>query len=372
MKATSVSRRKFIRNSAIAAIGFPFVSSLASVIRAAESQPRKLGFALVGLGGLSNGQLAPALQLTQYCRLAAIVTGTPSKIPVWKQRYNIPDKNVYNYDTMEQMADNPDIDVVYVVTPNALHAEHTIKAAKAGKHVFSEKPMEVSVEKCEQMIAAVKQDGRKLSVGYRCQYDPNHIECRRLAQEKVFGELQTIEGGFSRSITATEWRVKKALAGGGPLMDVGIYALQTCRFVSGLEPLEVSAKFDPVTDPVKFAEVEQGLVWEMTFPGGLKTKCTTSYAGSFAKGFKVTAEKGTFGLDPAYNYNSSRGTRSDGQAINLPAVNQFAAEMDDFAQCIMNNQPSKVSGEEGLRDVKIMMAIYESARTEKTVKLASL
>ena len=372
MKSHSISRRKFIRNSAVAALGFPFVSSLGSVVRASDSQPRKLGFALVGLGGLSNGQLAPALQLTKYCRLAAIVTGTLSKIPVWKESYNIPDKNVYNYDTMEQMADNPDIDVVYVVTPNGLHAEHTIKAAKAGKHVFSEKPMEVSVEKCEQMIAAVKQASRKLSVGYRCQYDPNHIECRRLAQEKVFGELQTIEAGFSRTITANEWRVKKALAGGGPLMDVGIYALQTCRFISGLEPLEVSAKFDPVTDPVKFSEVEEGVAWEMSFPGGLKTKCSTSYARSDARGFKVTAEKGTFGLDPAYNYNSSRGTRSDGQAINLPAVNQFATEMDDFAQCILNNRPSKVPGEEGLRDVRIMMAIYESARTEKPVKLVAL
>jgi predicted dehydrogenase len=232
--------------------------------------------------------------------------------------------------------------------------------------------MEVSVEKCEQMIAAVKKAGRMLGVGYRCQYDPNHLECRRLVREKVFGELQTIEAGFSRTITANEWRVKKALAGGGPLMDVGIYALQTCRFISGLESLEVSAAFDPITDPVKFAEVEEGVAWEMTFPGGLKTKCTTSYNRNDARGFKVTAEKGTFGLDPAYNYNSSRGTRSDGQAINLPAVNQFAAEMEDFAQCILNNQPSKVPGEEGLRDVKIMMAIYESARTEKPVKLGIL
>ena len=369
MKTTFFSRRQFIRNSTIAAIGFPVVSSLAPMIRAAEGQPRKLGFALVGLGGLSNGQLAPALQLTKNCRLAAIVTGTPSKIPVWKQRYNIPDKNVYNYDTMEQMADNPDIDVVYVVTPNALHAEHSIKAFKAGKHVFSEKPMEATVEKCEQMIAAAKKAGRMLGVGYRCQYDPNHLECRRLAHEKVFGELKSIEAGFSRGITANEWRVKKALAGGGPLMDVGIYALQSCRFVSGLEPLEVSATFEPVTDPVKFAEVEQGVVWEMTFPGGLKTKCTTSYAGGPSRGFTVTAEKGTFGLNPAYNYNSARGTRSDGKTISLPSVNQFAAEMDDFAQCIVNNQPSKVPGEEGLRDVKIMMAIYESARTGKPVKL---
>ena len=370
MNTSRQSRRKFIRHVGLSAVGFPFVCSLTSVARAAGDQPRKLGFALVGLGSLSSGQLAPALQRTQYCRLAAIVTGTPSKIPTWKARYNIADKDVYSYDTMERMADNPEIDVVYVVTPNALHNESTLKAAKAGKHVFCEKPMEVTAEKCQQMIDGVKKAGRMLAVGYRCQYDPNHLECRRLATEKVFGELKTIEGGFSRTITANEWRVKRALAGGGPLMDVGIYALQTCRFVSGREPVELTAKFGPVTDPAKFAEVEESVDWEMTFPGGLKTTCRTSYERSGANDFTVTAEKGMFELNPAYNYNSARGTRSDGQPINLSSVNQFVAEMDDFAQCIMNNKPSKVPGEEGLRDVKIMMAIYESARTGQPVKLA--
>jgi len=320
---------------------------------------------------LSTGQLAPALQKTKYCRLAAIVTGTPSKIPVWRSKYNIPDKNVYNYETMSQMADNPDIDVVYVVTPNGLHAEHTIKAAKAGKHVFCEKPMEASVEKCEQMIAEAKKAGRMLAVAYRCQFEPNHLECRRLAMEKVFGEIKTIEAGFSRGIKAGEWRLNKKLAGGGPLMDVGIYALQTCRFISGREPLDVTAKFGPVTDPVKFAEVEESVEWQMTFPGGLTTKCRTNYERNDAKGFIVTAEKGSFGLDPAYYYNGLRGTRSDGQPLHLPEVDQFAAEMDDFAQCVLQGKPSKVSGEEGLRDMKIMAAIYESARMGKTVKLAS-
>lgn len=369
MSTNRIPRRKFIRHTAAAAVAFPFVNFLASRLRAADGAPRKLGFALAGLGGLSNGQLAPALQLTQNCRLAGIITGTPSKIPVWKARYNIPDKNVYSYDTMDKLADNPDIDVVYVVTPNGLHAEHSIKALRAGKHVFCEKPMEISVERCEQMIAEAKKAGKMLSIGYRCQYDPNELECRRLAQEKVFGELKTIEAGFSRGITATEWRVKKDLAGGGPLMDVGIYALQTCRFVSGREPVEVSANFMPVTDPEKFKEVEEGVDWEMTFPGGLTTKCHTDYVRNSVRGFTVTAEKGTFGLDPAYNYNSSRGTHSDGQAIGPSSTNQFAAEMDDFAQCILESKPSKVSGEEGLRDVKIMMAIYESARAGKPVKL---
>jgi predicted dehydrogenase len=368
MKSLSFSRRRFLRTAAVGAVGFPFINSV--IGRAADAEPRKLGFALVGLGGLSNQQLGPALKLTKYCRLAGIVTGTPSKIPVWTKRYNIPDKNVYNYETMHQLADNPDIDVVYIVTPNGLHAEHSIKGAQAGKHVFCEKPFETSVEKCQQIIDACKQANRKLAVGYRCQYDPNHLECRRLAMEKVFGKIKHIEAGFSRGISPGEWRLKKDLAGGGPLMDVGIYALQTCRFVSGLEPIDVTAKFGPVTDAEKFAEVEESVEWEMTFPGGLKTSCKTNYEQSDMHSFTVTAEKGSFGLDPAYNYNSSRGTRSDGQPINLPSINQFAAEMDDFAQCIMNNKPSKVSGEEGLRDVKIMMAIYESARSGKSIKLA--
>ena len=348
-------------------MGVPFISTVGS--RAADAEARKLGFALVGLGSLSTQQLGPALKLTKHCRLAGVVTGTPSKIPVWRERYNIPEKNVYSYETMEQMADNPEIDVVYVVTPNGLHAGHSIKGARAGKHVFCEKPFETSVEKCQQTINACKEANRMLAVAYRCQFDPNHLECRRLASEKVFGEIKSIEASFSRGINAGEWRLKKELAGGGPLMDVGIYALQTCRFVSGLEPIEVSGKFGPVSDPVKFAEVEESVEWEMTFPGGLKTTCKTNYDRSDMHGFTVTAEKGSFGLNPAYNYNSSRGTRSDGQTINLPSVNQFAAEMDDFAQCIMNNKSSKVSGEEGLRDVKIMMAIYESARTGKPVKL---
>jgi predicted dehydrogenase len=367
MQSPTISRRKFLRTTTVSAIGFPFVGSLVS--RAADAEPRKLGFALVGLGGLSNQQLGPALKLTKYCRLAGIVTGTPSKIPVWKARYNVPDKNVYNYDTMEQMADNPDIDVVYIVTPNGLHAEHSIKGAKAGKHVFCEKPFETSVEKCQQTIDACKKANRLLAVAYRCQFDPNHLECRRLAIAKVFGEVKSIEAGFSRGINLGEWRLNKKLAGGGPLMDVGIYALQTCRFVSGLEPIEVSGRFGPITDPVKFAEVEESVEWEMNFPGGLKTTCKTNYERGDLHDFTVTAEKGSFGLNPAYNYNSSRGTRSDGQAINLASINQFAAEMDDFAQCIMNNRPSKISGEEGLRDVKIMTAIYESARSGKPVKL---
>ena len=366
MKPSSFTRRDFLRASTLAAASVPFISPWTS--RAAEPD-KKLGFALVGLGSLSTHQIAPALLKTKYCRLAGIVTGTPAKADRWKRQYNIPDKNIYDYDTMDQMADNPDIDVVYVVTPNALHADGTIKAAKAGKHVLCEKPMEVSVAKCEQMIAACKQAGRQLAIGYRLHFEPNNLECVRLAREKVFGDTKIIEAGFGFRIgDPAQWRLNRALSGGGPLMDVGIYALQATRYLTGEEPVQVSAT-STVTDPMKFKDIEESITWQARFHSGIIANCASSYAVSGIASFTVYAENGWFKLEDAYGYNGQHGSRSDGRKINLPPVNHFATEMDKFSECILNNQPTTVPGEVGLRDIKIMMAIYEAARTGKTVFL---
>ena len=366
MNMSSQTRRDFLKTATFAVATIP----LAGVTGAFAADPsRKIGFAIAGLGNLSTNQIAPALQKTKYCRLAGIITGHPAKAEKWKAKYGIPDKNVYNYDNMADMANNPDIDVVYVVTPNALHAEHTIKAAKAGKHVLSEKPMEVSVEKCQQMIDVVKKAGRQLAVGYRLHFEPNNLECVRLAREKVFGDLKMIEAGFGFSIgDPTQWRLNHDLAGGGPLMDVGIYALQATRYLSGEEPTQVSA-VTSTTDPAKFKDVEESIAWQMKFPSGVLANCSATYKFNGINHFNAYGEKGWFGLDPAYNYSGISGRRSDGTEIKFPDIDQFAAEMDDFAQCIMNNQPTRVPGEEGLRDVKILMAIYEAARTGRAVNL---
>jgi predicted dehydrogenase len=369
MKNPLPSRRDFLKTSVLTAASTPFWGALAPKAGAAEAD-KKLGFALVGLGSLSTNQLAPALQKTKHCRLTAIVTGTPDKAERWKAQYSLPDKSIYNYGTMEKMADNPDIDVVYVVTPNALHAEHTIKAAKAGKHVLCEKPMEVSTDKCQAMIDECKKAGRKLAIGYRCQFEPHHLECVRLAREKAFGDIRIMEAGFGFQIgDPKQWRLNHALAGGGALMDVGIYALQATRMVIGEEPLLVSAQ-ETKTDAVKFKEVDESMTWELKFPGGALAYCSTTYKVRGVNRFTAFAEGGSFGLDPAFNYGGIRGRRSDGKDLRFDSIDQFAAEMDDFAQCILNNRPTKVPGEEGLRDVKILMAIYEAAKTGKSVKLA--
>jgi len=362
------TRREFLESAAIAAAGLPFLGCKREPGPPLAPDER-IGFALVGLGSLSTNQIAPALQKTANCRLAAVVTGTPAKGVRWRAEYGLPESAVYHYDTMSRLVDNKDVQVVYVVTPNALHAEHTIKGLQAGKHVLCEKPMEVSVERCQAMIDAARQANRQLAIGYRCHFEPHHLEAVRLARQQVLGALQRVDGSFGFAIgDPTQWRLHKALAGGGPLMDVGIYALQTARMLTGAEPTSVSAQATS-GDPVKFAEVEESIALQLAFPGGVTATCAASYARGM-NGFTAYAAHGSFGMQPAYNYTGNHAWRSDGQAFQFPEIDQFAAEMDDFAHYITIGTPTSVPGEEGLRDVRIMMAAYEAAKTGGAVNLA--
>jgi predicted dehydrogenase len=341
------SRRRFFKNlstglgaAALATAAFPFLS--ATTQNAAQDKNKKLGVALVGLGSLSKNQIAPALLKTKNCYLAGIVTGTPAKAEEWSKKYNIPKKNIYNYQNFDTIAKNKDIDLVYIVLPNSMHHEFTIRAAKAGKHVLCEKPMANTVKECEEMIAACKKAGKQLAIGYRLHFEPHNLEMKRLGQEKVFGQVKLVEAadGF-RIGDPNQWRLKKDLAGGGALMDVGIYALQGCRYVIGEEPLTVTAQ-EFKTDPVKFKEVDETIFWQMKFPGGATASCTTSYAASTERLF-ASAEKGWMELRPAYGYGGIKGRTSKGE-MNFPQIDHFEAQMDDFANCIQTNKPTSVPG----------------------------
>lgn len=333
-----------------------------------EKKPqRKLGIALVGLGGYAEGQLAPALQETRNCFLAGIVTGTPAKIDKWKRRYDIPDKNVYNYENFDSIKDNPDIDIVYVVLPNSMHAEYVIRAAKAGKHVICEKPMAISVEECDRMIAACKEANRMLSIGYRLHFEPHNREMMRLGQQQVFGAIKSMKAADGLG-EAKGWRLDKALAGGGPLMDVGIYCVQGCRYTLGQEPIAVTAMEGPKTDPEKFNSVEESLTWQLEFPNGVKADCMTSYTKDVNL-LHADAERGWFQLSPAFEYSGLKGETHEGK-MNFPQVNQQALQMDDFADAIVHNRPTPVPGEMGRQDVKLLMAIYEAMNTGRRVEIS--
>jgi predicted dehydrogenase len=366
------TRREFLRQSSLglgaATLGTTVLTSLATT-SCAQTTKGKLGIALVGLGGYASGQLAPALQETDHCYLAGIVTGTPEKAQKWQAQYNIPEQNIYNYENFDQIKDNPDIDIVYVVLPNSMHKEYVIRAAQAGKHVITEKPMATSVADCDEMIAACEAAGVTLAVGYRCHYEPHNQRAMEIGQNQELGAVRLFESGFGFRIgNPKQWRLKKDLAGGGALMDVGIYVIQAARYVTGEEPIAVTAQ-EFKTDQVKFAEVDETILWQMDFPSGAVASCTTSYNAN-THFMRVACAEGGFELGPCYGYRNIRGSVQY-EEMNLPEVNQQAEHMDGIAQHIQSGvELLNVGGEEGRRDMQVIEAIYraiESGKREEVV-----
>lgn len=358
-------RRIFIQNTAILAATAAF--SPTSLLSATKPKKEKLGVALVGLGYYSTGILAPALQLTQNCELRGIVTGSPEKIPKWQEKYGIKDNNVYNYENYDSIADNSDIDVIYVVLPPSMHAEYTIRAANAGKHVWCEKPMAPSVTDCEAMINACKDNKVKLSIGYRCQHDPNIQAYMKIGKERPFGQVKMITSAAGYFDGRTDhWKQKKNM-GGGVMGDMGVYALQGARLATGEEPISVLAQ-SSTTRPKIYHEVEETMMFQLEFPSGARAACHTSY-GIQMNYLYVNYEKGWLKMEPHSSYGGNKGSMSNGVAINFPLENQQAKQMDEDANAILNEKPMIVPGEEGLRDIRVVEAIYKSAARNCIVKL---
>lgn len=353
-----LSRRKFISYAGIGISGMMASNPEQEKLILDE---RKMNIALVGLGRYAT-YLAEGIETAKYCRVAGIVTGTPSKAEIWKKKYNIPDRSIYNYQNFDSIVSNKDVELVYVVLPNAMHKEYVIRAAKAGKHVIVEKPMAITADDCMEMIDACKKAGVQLAMGYRLHYEPYHIELMRLGQEKVFGSVKVMEASLGyKSEDPKQWRHNKALAGGGPLMNLGVYCVQVARYVTGEEPVSVTAQFGPVTRPDLFAEVEESITWQLQFPGGAMCNSITTYNSQIDR-FYAGAEKGSFELSPAISYGPFIGKTSNGP-LNFPTINQQQVQCDEICKKILAKQalPSHITGEEGWKDMKILEAIYASA-----------
>ncbi|MEP6947801.1 MAG: Gfo/Idh/MocA family oxidoreductase [Ginsengibacter sp.] len=370
----NLSRRSFLQNLGISAGTAAVAVTLPSFINipkinSANYEGKKLNIALCGLGVYAN-ILAHGLQSSQYCRIAGVVTGTPTKADEWERRYAIPQKNIYNYQNFDEIKNNKDIDLVYVVLPNSMHKEFAIRAAKAGKHVIVEKPMAITVNDCREMIDACKNAGVQLAVGYRLHYEPNHLEIKRLGQEKIFGQVRLLEASLGyKSVDPTHWHLKKAISGGGPLMDIGIYCVQSSRYVLGEEPIAVTAQFGPVTNKKLFTEVEESITWQLEFPGGAVCNSSSSFNCSIDRLF-ASADNGFIELSPGLGYGPYKGTTSKGE-LNFPVINQQTTQCDEIAKVLLANKifPSHITGEEGIKDISILQAIYEAARTGKTVSI---
>lgn len=361
----NLSRRFFLQNMGLGTS----LMGLASFRPIEKEADKKLNVALCGLGRYA-GYLAESFVDSKFCHLVGIVTGTPSKADEWMKKYNIPAANVYNYQNFDAIITNKDIDLVYIVLPNSMHKDFVIRAAKAGKHVIVEKPMAVTVQDCQAMIDACKAAGVQLAMGYRLHYEPYHLELKRLGQDKVFGQVRLIEvslGYKTGKTTPKEWRLVKALSGGGPLMNLGVYCVQSSRYILGEEPIAVTAQFGPISDKEMFSEVEESITWQLFFKSGAVCTSTTSYSASVDRLY-AAADDGFFQLSPAVSYGPFRGQTSNGE-MKFADINQQAAQLDGIGQVILEGKPlpTHITGEEGLKDMKVLEAIYKAAKTGKKV-----
>lgn len=359
---TQLNRRQVLK--ALAALG---VAANAAPLFASSARNKRVGVALVGLGYYSRDLLAPALQLTQHSYLAGIVTGSPEKIPMWQKHYGIKDYNIYNYNNMHELANNPDIDVVYVVTPTGTHKKFTEIAANAGKHVWCEKPMAMNAKECQAMIDVCKKNKVQLTIGYRMQHEPNTQRIMQFAKEKPYGKIQTITAaaGYNTGNAGYSWRADPKL-GGGAMYDMGVYPLNAARYTSGEEPIAVTAKMHSTR--ALYKDVDETTEFELEFASGAHAKCATTYAASMNL-LRADCEKGWYELNPFQSYSGVQGTTSDGIQLAPVAANQQARQMDNDALAILNKSPLIVPGEEGMKDIVILEAIFKAAKEGKRIRL---
>ncbi len=369
--ASPWSRRQFMRRTALGVAGMGL--GLSHPLRAQDllAGRRKLGVALIGLGGYAGGQLGPALRQTRFCELRGVVTGDPrGKGRRWASDYGFPESHIYSYDTMHRLVENSEIDIVYSVTPPGLHRRDVLAGAAAGKHVICEKPMAVSVAECDEMIAACREAGVRLSMGYRLHFHPYHQRVKALAAGAEWGGPLAMSGGFGyRMGTRWEWRIDKALAGGGQLPNTGIYVIQSALMAKGGEmPVRVEASEPPKTRPDYFKEVEETIHWTFTWADGSQLDGTSSGVEG-SNFFAAEAADHRLRIEPAYSYDRLRMELDGTRMAPVDGFNQQAHQLDAFAAAVLSGGEDVVPGEMGRRDMVLIDAIYRAAASGEAVRL---
>lgn len=329
----------------------------------------KVRYAVVGLGHIAQVAVLPAFKRAKNSELAAIVSGDSKKQDKVGRRYGL--DRIYSYDEFEECLEQG-IDAVYIALPNHLHREYAVRAAKAGVHVLCEKPMAPSEEDCKAMIAAAEENRVKLMIAYRLHFEKSNLEAVRMAQSGKLGDLRFFGSEFAQRVDPDNIRVTQPTEkGGGPVYDMGVYCINAARYLFRDEPNEISA-FSALSTQNRFKTEEMTSVI-MRFPDERLGSFTCSFGAADIGEYTVVGTKGTLVADPAYEYAEGLKLRVtiDGKTKTrqFPKRDQFAAEITYFSDCILRNEEPEPSGYEGLADVRIVEAIYQSVRTGKLVSL---
>ena len=331
---------------------------------------RKIRYAIVGLGHLAQVAVLPAFSHLQNAEIAALVTGDKRKATVLARRYQV--RDVYDYSQYEECLAN-NIDAVYIVLPNHLHCEFTVRAANAGVHVLCEKPMAVSVSECREMIAATRKAGRKLMVAYRLHFEKGNLESIALGQRSKLGKLRFFSSDFGQQILGSNVRLTEpSRKGGGPVFDMGIYCINAARYLFRAEPTEVWAT-SASTGETRFRNAEEMTAVTMRFPEERLATFTASFGSADVGRYSLVGTKGVLTADPGYEYAEGLkfqikvGEKTEKR--QYPKRDQFAAEISYFSECILKNREPEPSGEEGLADIRVIEGIYKAVKSGRTIKL---
>jgi predicted dehydrogenase len=358
----TISRREFAGVSALALAARPVTA------RAQTPAPpaKPVGYAAIGLGTISEIFMR-GCDGSSTAKITALVTGHPvEKGEKFAALYGIPKSSIYTYETFDRIKDNKDVDAVYVGLPNGMHREFTVRAAAAGKHVLCEKPMANTSAECREMIEACRKANVKLMIAYRIQYEPLWAEAMRMIKAGDIGDIQSFQGGFFNQQRAGAWRLNRKLAGGGPILDLGVYPLNASRMITGEEPAAFTAVVATREPGERFAQVEQSMEWTMKFPSGIIASFSCSYGARGAGNFRINGSTGGLVFEPGFNYDGLklRGNAA-GKPVEIASPNKhpymFTLQAEHFAQCVRNNVEPRSTGADGMKDLIAIEAIYKAA-----------
>ncbi|MBI4165397.1 MAG: Gfo/Idh/MocA family oxidoreductase [Acidobacteria bacterium] len=335
----------------------------------------RVGFAIVGLGHISELAVLPAFRHSKKTKVVALVSGDVQKARRLAKKFGASD--YYTYDDYVLALNHPKVEAVFIATTNGTHAEYTVRAAHSGKHVLCEKPMANSAAECKQMIDACQAHDVRLMIAYRKYFEPASVLLKRLVTNGKLGRLKVVHSAFTINLPpgkpgSPAWHFNKTQAGGGSLVDVGIYCVNTARWLVGRDPVEASAHAW-THNPAGFREVDEHMAFQLKFPEGIVLQATSSFGAAQSSFLHVIGDKGWVALNPAYEFAKQR--RMCGEIggrwfeKKFKAMDEFALELDAFADTIRRRHDPEPDGAEGLKDVAILEAIYRSSNESRPVSI---
>lgn len=336
---------------------------------------KRIGYAVVGLGSISQVAVLPAFAHSKKAKLVAVVSGDKNKARKFAEQFRA--SHAFSYEELSECLMNPEVEAVYIATPPGEHETYAIAAAKAGKHVLCEKPLAATVKQARNMVETCRRNKVQFMTAYRKYFEPSSVMLKSMISKSELGRIDVIHTLFSElrpfGDQSPSWLFSRKLCGGGPLTDLGVYCVNTCRWLVDEDPIAASGAVSWVRDRRRYKDVEEGIAFRLDFRSGLILQGTAAYSAAFSSFVHVHGEKGWAELAPAFAFEEER--RLSGKvagkwfARTFKPIDEFALELDYFSECIREGRRPEPDGEQGLRDIVIIDAIYQAAKKGGTVKI---